>query len=57
MRWCTYAMLQIVADQGRTLACYFEVVNWLLPPTSPISKYGSMGKYSTDYLVRVTGAW
>jgi len=32
-----------------------EVVSWLHLPTSLISKYGSVGKYSTDYLVSVTG--
>ena len=52
----TRTKLQIIADQGWVLACYFEVMSWLLPPTSSISKYGSMGEYSTDYLVRVTGA-
>ena len=48
-------MLKIVADQSWALACYFEVISWLLPPTSSISKYGSMGKYSTDYLATVIG--
>ena len=33
-----------------------EVLTWLLPPNSPISKYGFMGKCSTDYLVSVMGA-
>ena len=33
----TRTTLQIIADQGWVLACYFEVISRLLPPTCSIS--------------------
>ena len=47
--WRSYADLSL----GILLA--IEVISWLLLPTSPISNYGSVGKYSIDFFVSVTG--